>query len=136
MNMKQLSDKDQEEIQTKFNDLEDKLHLLKKIAVDNQFLESDDIVGMVDKINNVSIDKKQEMKNVPATSAKMVKELVNKTDAERMINDSVALLDEVSAKLQDQQIATSKEVPTFEDERDKIVRFLSDPDLDPLEYPL
>ena len=49
MNMKQLSDKDQEEIQTKFNELKDKLNLLKKIAIDNQFLDSDDITEMVDK---------------------------------------------------------------------------------------
>ena len=107
MNMKQLSDKDQEEIQAKFNELKDKLNLLKKIAIDNQFLDSDDIVDMVDKINNVTTDKKQEIKNVPATSTKMVKTLENKTDAERMVNDSVALVDEVSTYLQDAQIATS-----------------------------
>ena len=59
MNMKQLSDKDQEEIQAKFNELKDKLNLLKKIAIDNQFLDSDDIVEMVDKINNVTLIKKQ-----------------------------------------------------------------------------
>ena len=58
INMKQLSDKDQEEIQTKFNELKDKLNLLKKIAIDNQFLDSDDIVEMVDKINNVTTDRK------------------------------------------------------------------------------
>ena len=91
---------------------------------------------MVDKINNVTTDKKQEMKNVPATSAKMVKTLENKTDAEKMISDSVALLDEVSTKLQDQQIAISKKLRGFEDERDKIAQFFSDPNLDPLEYPL
>ena len=72
MNMKQLSDKDQEEIQAKFNELKDKLNLLKKIAIDNQFLDSDDIVEMVDKLNNVTADKKQEIKSIPATSAKMV----------------------------------------------------------------
>ena len=46
INMKQLSDKDQEEIQIKFNELKDKLNLLKKIAIDNQFLDSGDIVGL------------------------------------------------------------------------------------------
>ena len=74
MNMKQLSDKDQEEIQAKFNELKDKLNLLKKIAIDNQFLDSDDIVEMVDKLNNVTADKKTEMKSVPATSVEAVAE--------------------------------------------------------------
>ena len=131
--MKQLSDKDQEGIQAKFNELKDKLNLLKKIAIDNQFLDSDDIVEMVDKLNNVTADKKQEMKSVPATSAKMVKTLENKTDAESMINDSTALINEVSTNLQDQQIATSKKLKDFEDERDKIAQFFSDPNnLDPV----
>jgi Asp-tRNA(Asn)/Glu-tRNA(Gln) amidotransferase C subunit len=130
---KQLSDKDQEEIQAKFNELKDKLNLLKKIAIDNQFLDSDDIIDMVDKINNVTIDKKQEMKNVPATSAKMVKTLENKTDAESMINDSTALLKSVSVNLQDPQIATSKKLQDFTDELDKIAQFFSDPNnLDPV----
>ena len=135
MNMKQLGDKDQEEIQAKFNELKDKLNLLKKISIDNQFLDSDDIVDMVDKINNVTTDKKQEMKNVPATSAAMVKTLESKTDAEKMINDSVALLDETATNLQDKEIATSKKLSDFKDEFDKISQFFNDPNLDPLEYP-
>ena len=133
--MKQLGDKDQEEIQAKFNELKDKLNLLKKISIDNQFLDSDDIVDMVDKINNVTTDKKQEMKNVPATSAAMVKTLESKTDAEKMINDSVALLDETATNLQDKEIATSKKLSDFKDEFDKISQFFNDPNLDPLEYP-
>jgi hypothetical protein len=99
-------------------------------------LDSDDIVEMVDKINNVTTDKKQEMKNVPATSAKMVKTLENKTDAEKMINDSVALLDETATNLQDQEIAASKKLPDFKNELDKIAQFFNDPNIDPLEYPL
>ena len=133
MNMKQLSDKDQEEIQAKFNELKDKLNLLKKIAIDNQFLDSDDIVEMVDKINNVTADKKTEMKSVPATSTKMVKTLENKTDAESMINDNADLLKDVTAKLLDPQITASKKLADFNAERDKIAQFFSDPNnLDPV----
>ena len=131
--MKQLSDKDQEEIQAKFNELKDKLNLLKKIAIDNQFLDSDDIVEMVDKINNVTADKKTEMKSVPATSTKMVKTLENKTDAESMINDNADLLKDVTAKLLDPQITASKKLADFNAERDKIAQFFSDPNnLDPV----
>ena len=133
MNMKQLSDKDQEEIQAKFNELKDKLNLLKKIAIDNQFLDSDDIVEMVDKLNNVTADKKQEIKSVPATSAKMVKTLESKTDAESMINDNADLLKDVTAKLLDPQITASKKKADFNAVRDKIAQFFSDPNnLDPV----
>lgn len=137
MNMKQLSDKDQEEIQAKFNELKDKLNLLKKIAIDNQFLDSDDIVEMVDKLNNVTTDKRQEIKSVPATSAKMVKTLENKTDAEKMISDSTTLLQQAFTNLQDQQLASSTKLNDFNDTYTEVAKFFSDPaNLDPLEYPL
>ena len=135
MNMKQLSDKDQEEIQAKFNELKDKLNLLKKIAIDNQFLDSDDIVEMVDKLNNVTADKKQEIKSVPATSAKMVKTLENKTDAESMINESGAKLQSTLDKLNSEELSNSTKLPDFMEQFTEISKFFNDPNLNPLEYP-
>ena len=134
--MKQLSDKDQVEIQDKFNELKDKLNLLKKIAIDNQFLDSDDITEMVDKLNNVTTDKKKEIKSIPATSAKMVKTLENKTDAEKMISDSSDLLQQAFTNLQDPQLASSTKLTDFKDVFDVVSVFFSTPaNLDPLEYP-
>ena len=133
MNMKQLSDKDQEEIQIKFNELKDKLNVLKKISIDNQFLDSEDIEIMVNKINNVTTDKKQEITNIPATSAKMVKTLETKTDAESMINDSTSLLKNALANLNDPQMASSNKLKGFQDACDKVFEFFSNPNnLDPV----
>ena len=134
MNMKQLSDKDQEEIQVKFNELKDKLNLLKKIAIDNQFLDSDDIVDMVDKINNVTTDKRQEMKSVPATSAKMVKTLENKSDMERMIGESGLKLDELEKRLNDEEVSKLKKLPDFRKRFEKLNEFFTDPELTLQEY--
>ena len=132
--MKQLSDKDQEEIQAKFNELKDKLNLLKKIAIDNQFLDSDDITEMVDKINNVTTDKRQEMKSVPATSAKMVKTLENKSDMERMIGESGLKLDDLKKRLDAEEVSKLKKLPDFRNRFGKLYEFFTDPELTLQEY--
>ena len=52
--MKQLSPDDEETIKKSFNELKVKLELLKQIAIDNNFLDKEDIIEMVDKINETS----------------------------------------------------------------------------------
>ena len=62
--MKQLSPDDEETIKKSFNELKDKLELLKQIAIDNNFLDKEDIIEMVDKINETSTQPKQELEKV------------------------------------------------------------------------
>ena len=57
INLKALSDTDQKAIEKQFDDLKDKLMLLKQIAEDNNFLDKDDIADMVDKVTKISESK-------------------------------------------------------------------------------
>ena len=52
--MKQLSPEDEETIKKSFNELREKLDLLKQITIDNKFLDKQDIIEMVDKIYEAS----------------------------------------------------------------------------------
>ena len=61
--MKQLSPDDEETIKKSLNELKDKLDLLKQIAIDNNFLDKEDIIDMVDKINETSTHLNKNQKN-------------------------------------------------------------------------
>jgi hypothetical protein len=80
----------------------------------------------------VTADKKQEIKSVPATSAKMVKTLENKTDAESMISDSGTLLQQAEKNLKDPQLASSTKLPAFNKVLAKVAETFNKPN--PLEY--
>ena len=67
VNMKQLSPDDEETLKKSFNELREKLDLLKQIAIDNNFLDKQDIIEMVDKINETSTTKQQQLEKIPGT---------------------------------------------------------------------
>ena len=84
--MNQLSPEDEEKIKKNFNDLRGKLDELKKIAVYNNFVDRQDIVDMVNKINETSTTQKDEFKPVSATSPEMVDDIKAKTTAQTEYN--------------------------------------------------
>ena len=135
INMKQLSDKDQEEIEAKFIELKPKLELLRKIAVDNEFFDNADIVDMVDKINKTTSTNKEELKAVPATSEKMVKTIENKSKAEKMIHDGQNKLDDLSPKIEWLSRNTKSSMSMdFNELYLQLGEFFKDPSLNPREY--
>ena len=74
------------------------------------------------------------MKSVPATSAKMVKTLENKSDMERMIGESGLKLDELEKRLTDEEVSKLKKLPDFRERFRKLFEFFTDPELTLQEY--
>ena len=98
--MNQLSPEDEEKIKKNFNDLRGKLDELKKIAVYNNFVDRQDIVDMVNKINETSTTEKDEYKPVPATSPEMVNDIKAKTTAQTEYDYIEAKLPEIVDDIQ------------------------------------
>ena len=87
--MKQLSTDDEETIKKSFNELTDKLELLKQIAIDNNFLDKEDIIEMVDKINETSTQPKQELEKVSGKTTGMTQAIQDKNTSLKAINDAI-----------------------------------------------
>ena len=104
VNMKQLSPDDEETIKKSFNELKDKLELLKQIAIDNNFLDKEDIIEMVDKINETSTQPKQELEKVSGKTTGMTQAIQDKNASVKLINDAIDKLNVVEQDLQDPNI--------------------------------
>ena len=136
VNMKQLSPDDEETIKKSFNELKDKLNLLKQIAIDNNFLDKQDIIEMVDKINETSTTKQQQLEKIPGTTISMVKAIQDKNDALKMIQDAVDKLQIIEQDSQDPNVAKSTKLQSQQDEYKQLFDFFNDQNLNPLEFEL
>lgn len=136
VNMKQLSPDDEETIKKSFNELREKLELLKQIAIDNNFLDKQDIIEMVDKINETSTTKQQQLEKIPGTTISMVKAIQDKNEALKKIQDAVDKLQIIEQDLQDANIANSTKLKSQADEYQQLFDFFDDPNLNPLEFEL
>ena len=134
--MKQLSPEDEETIKKSFNELKDKLELLKQIAIDNNFLDKEDIIEMVDKINETSTQPKQELEKVSGKTTGMTQAIQDKNASVKLINDAIDKLNVIEQDLQDQNIANSTKVPSQEAEYKTLFGFFHDQNLNPLEFAL
>ena len=134
--MKQLSPDDEETIKKSFNELKDKLNLLKQIAIDNNFLDKQDIIEMVDKINETSTTKQQQLEKIPGTTISMVKAIQDKNEALKLIQDAVDKLEIIEQDLQDANIANSTKLKSQADEYTQLFDFFNDQNLNPLEFEL
>ena len=134
--MKQLSPDDEETIKKSFNELKDKLNLLKQIAIDNNFLDKEDIIEMVDKINETSTTKQQQLEKIPGTTISMVKAIQDKNEALKMIQEAVDKLEIIEQDLQDANIANSTKLKSQADEYKQLFDFFDDQNLNPLEFEL
>ena len=115
INMNQLSPEDEEKIKKNFNDLRGKLDELKKIAVYNNFVDRQDIVDMVNKINETSTTEKDEYKPVPATSPEMVNDIKAKTTAQTEYDYIEAKLPEIVGDLQNPSNVMRANLATYPD---------------------
>ena len=107
VNMKQLSPDDEETIKKSFNELREKLDLLKQIAIDNNFLDKQDIIEMVDKINETSTQPKQELEKVSGKTVGMTQAIQDKNASVKVIQDAIDKLDGIEQDLLDVNIANS-----------------------------
>jgi hypothetical protein len=136
VNMKQLSPDDEETLKKSFNELREKLELLKQIAIDNNFLDKQDIIEMVDKINETSTTPKQELGKIPGTTISMVQAVQNKNEALKLIQEAVEKLEIIEQDLQDTNIANSTKLQSQQDEYKQLFDFFDDQNLNPLEFEL
>lgn len=136
VNMKQLSPDDEETIKKSFNELKDKLELLKQIAIDNNFLDKEDIIEMVDKINETSTQPKQELEKVSGKTISMTKAIQDKNASVKVIQDAIDKLDGIEQDLLDANIANSTKKASQEAEYKTLFDFFHDQNLNPLEFAL
>ena len=127
--MKQLSPDDEETLKKSFNELREKLELLKQIAIDNNFLDKEDIIEMVDKINETSTTPKQELGKIPGTTISMVKAVQDKNASLKLINDAINKLVDMDQDLNDANIANSTKLQDLKDEYKTLFDFFDDPDI-------
>ena len=109
---------------------------MKQIAIDNNFLDKEDIIEMVDKINETSTTKQQQLEKIPGTTISMVKAIQDKNDALKMIQDAVDKLEIIEQDLQDPNIANSTKLKSQQDEYTQLFDFFDDQNLNPLEFEL
>ena len=87
INIKALTKDDQDAIEKQFDDMKDKLLLLKKIATDNNFIDKDDISDMVNTI--LKIKDTKDLQKVSSQSTGMVENIKNKNESLQRIQDSI-----------------------------------------------
>ena len=119
-----------------FNELREKLELLKQIAIDNNFLDKEDIIEMVDKINETSTQPKQELEKVSGKTVGMTQAIQDKNASLKLINDAINKLVDMDQDLNDANIANSTKLQDLKDEYKTLFDFFNDPDINPLEYVL
>ena len=131
INLKALSDTDQKAIEKQFDDLKEKLMLLKQIAEDNNFLDKDDIAEMVDKVTKIS--KSKDLENVSGKSTGLVENVQNKNTSVKQIEISINNLSDIDTLLKSPEIQNSTKLAAMGLEYNQLYQFFSDPDLNPLE---
>ena len=131
INLKALSDTDQKAIEKQFDDLKEKLMLLKQIAEDNNFLDKDDIAEMVDKVTKIS--KSKDLEKVSGKSTGLVENVQNKNTSVKQIEISINNLSDIAKLLNSPDIQNSTKLADMNLEYQQLETFFSDPDLNPLE---
>ena len=131
INLKALSDTDQKAIEKQFDDLKEKLMLLKQIAEDNNFLDKDDIADMVDKVTKIS--KSKDLEKVSGKSTGLVENVQNKNTSVKQIEISINNLSDIDKLLNSPEIQNSTKLADMNLEYQTLLTFFSDPDLNPLE---
>ena len=134
INIKALTKDDQDAIEKQFDDMKDKLLLLKKIATDNNFIDKDDISDMVNTI--LKIKDTKDLQKVSSQSTGMVENIKNKNESLQLIQDSINNLITIDNELNNPNIQTSTKLQDMKDEYKVLYDFFNDPDLNPLEFSL
>ena len=109
---------------------------MKQIAIDNNFLDKEDIIDMVDKINETSTQPKQELEKVSGKTTGMTQAIQDKNASLKLINDAINKLVDMDQDLNDANIANSTKLQDLKDEYKTLFDFFNDPDINPLEYTL
>ena len=126
-----MSDTDQKAIEKQFDDLKDKLMLLKQIAEDNNFLDKDDIAEMVDKVTKIS--KSKDLEKVSGKSTGLVENVQNKNTSVKQIEISINNLSDIDKLLTSPEIQNSTKLADMNLEYQTLQAFFSSADLNPLE---
>jgi hypothetical protein len=134
INIKALSKEDQDALEKQFDDMKDKLLLLKRIANDNNFIDKDDISNMVDTI--LKLKQTKEIEKISGKSPGMIEAVKGKSDSVKQIEDSINNLAYIDKLLQQppQEIQNSTKFPDWEKEYKILFDIFNDPDLNPLEF--
>ena len=114
INLKALSKEDQDAIEKQFDDMKEKLLLLKKIANDNNFIDKDDISDMVDTILKLKVMK--EIEKVSSKSPGIVAAVKGKSESVKQIEESINKLGDIDQLLQSPEIQTSTKLQDMKDE--------------------
>jgi hypothetical protein len=134
INIKALTKDDQDAIEKQFDDMKDKLLLLKKIATDNNFIDKDDISDMVNTI--LKIKDTKDLQKVSSQSTGMVKNIKNKNESLQLIQDSINNLITIENDLKNPYIQKYTKLQDMKDEYKLLSDSFNDPDLNPLEFSL
>ena len=132
--MNQLSPEDEEALKKIFDDLKDKLIALKKLAIENDFLDKEDISNMVDKINQSTTTTKVEYETVSAKSPEMVETVNDKLNAKALINKALNKLQEINNSLNDPNMARNTNLLSYTTEYQRLEAFFQNPTIVPSEY--
>ena len=103
---------------------------------DNNFLDKEDIIEMVDKINETSTQPKQELEKVSGKTTGMTQAIQDKNTSLKVLNDAINKLVDMDQDLNDANIANSTKLQDLKDEYKILFDFFNDPDVNPLEYAL
>ena len=96
VSMNKLSPEDELKIKTDFDKMRDKLNALKKLAVQNNFLDKQDLIEMCDKINGTTNEPKSEYDKVTGDTTNMTSVITSKLSAKdeylQMFTDKASLI--------------------------------------------
>ena len=135
VNMKQLSEDDVALIQKSFDDMSEKLELLKQLAIDNNFIDKEDIIDMVNKINKTIAVPKLELDKVAATLTGMTQQIKDKNASVKMIQDALDKIYNIEDFLNtDPTMQQSTKKATLEADAKALKDIFEDNELNPLEF--
>ena len=101
VSMNKLSAEDELKIKTDFDKMKDKLVALRKLAIQNNFLDKQDLIEMCDKINGTTSEPKSEYDKVTGDTTNMTSIITSKLSAKdeylQMYTDKASLIDVANA---------------------------------------
>ena len=132
IDIKALTKDDQDKIEKEFEGMRDKLLLLKKIAIDNNFIDKDDISDMVDTILKIKVMKGLE--KVSSQSVGMVENIKSKNESLQLIQDAINNLSTIDTDLRNPALTASTKLKNQTDLYNALNIIFNNPDLNPLEF--
>ena len=102
VSMNKSSPEDELKIKTDFDKMKDKLVALRKLAIQNNFLDKQDLIEMCDKINGTTVEPKSEYDKVTGDTTNMTSIITSKLSAKdeylQMYTDKASLIDVANAE--------------------------------------